>query len=303
VLNPSELDLNDLVANMVRLLERLIEKHIQVTVIPGERLSRIRADAGMIEQVLMNLCVNARDAMLAGGYLIIETRNVVFSENDSRQHPWARPGRFVMMAVTDTGVGITPEVREHIFEPFFTTKEIGKGTGLGLSTVYGVVQQHNGFISVDSIPGRGSTFRVYLPAADSAAPEMTLAKPPEQRGEGETILIVEDEPGVQGVAVRTLTRHGYRVLTARDGAEALEALRAHTGKVDLVLMDLIMPRMTGAESYRRLREAHPTVRVLFVTGSSASLPRDEDDPVPPVLHKPYNPEQLLASVRATLDRP
>jgi PAS domain S-box-containing protein len=303
VLNPSELDLNDLVANMVRLLERLIEKHIQVTVIPGEQLSRIRADAGMIEQVLMNLCVNARDAMQAGGHVIIETRNVAFSENDSRQHPWARPGRFVMMAVTDTGVGITPEVREHIFEPFFTTKEIGKGTGLGLSTVYGIVQQHNGFILVDSIPGTGSTFRVYLPAADSAAPEMTLPKPPEQRGDGETILIVEDEPGVQGVAVRTLTRHGYRVLTARDGAEALEALRAHTGKIDLVLMDLIMPRMTGAESYRRLREAHPNVRVLFTTGSSASLPRDGDDPAPPVLHKPYSPEQLLASVRAMLDRP
>jgi CheY-like chemotaxis protein len=240
--------------------------------------------------------------MPGGGVLTIETRGARLGESGGRQHPWAKPGDYVVIAVADTGVGIPPEARDRIFEPFFTTKETGKGTGLGLATVYGVVQQHGGFVTVDSTPGQGSTFQVYLPAAAGPPEEQPAAREETPRGGSETILIVEDEPGVQGVTQRALERRGYRVLTARDGAEAQELLRARSGGVDLVLLDLIMPRMTGGEMHRWLREHFPAVRVVFATGYGADFPPVGGESAPPVLRKPYSPDELLATVRAVLDQ-
>jgi len=247
--------------------------------------------------------VNARDAMPSGGQLTIETGGVVLKEEDCRNLPWAKPGHYGVITVVDTGQGIPPEAREHIFDPFFTTKEIGKGTGLGLSTVFGIVQQHDGFLTVDSEPGKGSTFRVFLPAIEGQ-PAMSPQEALESaRGGDETVLVVEDEPGVQRFATRTLMRGGYRVLAAENGAEALKVLGRDSEKVHLVLLDLIMPGMTGGEVYEHIRREFPRVKIVIATGYSSHLPQDKGSGSPQILHKPYSPEQLMSAVRHALDMP
>jgi CheY-like chemotaxis protein len=248
VLQPQVLDLNGIVADMGKMLPRLIGEHIEYVFIPDPKLSAVKADPGQIEQVLMNLAVNARDAMPKGGTLTVRTSNVFMSEAEAAKRPPMSVGNYVRLCVTDTGHGMDEKTRAHIFEPFFTTKEVGKGTGLGLATVYGVVKQSGGFIWVESAPEKGATFEIYLPLASGpvmrvdAEPKLSIA----QAGH-ETVLIVEDEPDVCELACRFLRVKGYSVLQAKDGVEALEVTAGHQGMIHAVVTDMVMPRMGGAE--------------------------------------------------------
>jgi PAS domain S-box-containing protein len=268
VLTPRVLDLNAIVANMTRMLQRLIGEDIELVTVPGEGLGRVKTDAGQIEQVVLNLAVNARDAMPRGGRITITTSNVELDEAEARE-AGVKPGPYVQLTLSDTGCGIAPEIKSHIFEPFFTTKGPEKGTGLGLSTVYGIITQSLGGIVVDSEPGCGATFKVYLPrieaevaAAESAA---TSAAPAGGRG---TILLVEDEQEVRGLARDILASCGYTVIEARHGVDALAVAARHEGPIDLLLTDVIMPQMGGRELAERLHAARPETKVLFMSGYS-----------------------------------
>jgi signal transduction histidine kinase/CheY-like chemotaxis protein len=278
------LDLNRVVADMTQMLRQLIGEHIDVVVIPSTEDAWVHADRAQIEQMILNLVVNARDAMPHGGRLTLTT---------------ARVDGGVEFVVSDTGVGMDAATQQRIFEPFFTTKEAGRGTGLGLSTVYGVVEQHRGHISVDSAPGRGTTFRILLAAADptavAAAARQVGASP---RG-AETVLLVEDEPDVRALARDILVDHDYKVLVAEDGAEAIHLATGHAAAIDLLLTDIVMPKVGGWEVARRLRESHPEARALFMTGYT-DLP---SDPSRPVLSKPFTAPALLRAVREILDAP
>jgi len=304
VLEPSHLDLNEVVADLMKMMGRIIGEHITLRLIPGHRLGAIWADRGQVEQVLMNLCVNARDAMADGGVLTVETENVALHESDLRAHPAARPGRYVLLSVTDTGTGIAPEVLEHIFEPFFTTKETGKGTGLGLATVHGIVHQHQGMVQAHSQPGRGTTFQVYLPSVE--APATTAGRKDEGpvRGGTETILLAEDDPAVRALAERMLREAGYTVRVAADGAQALALGSDPAAAIDLAVLDVVMPLVNGRAVRDRLRQTHPGLRVLFASGYSehavhtdfiAAEGRDTR-----LLRKPYSREALLRAVRQAL---
>ena len=298
-----DLDLNQLVADAERMIRRIVGEDVELLVVRGEPLGCVRGDPGNLEQVLMNLVVNARDAMPHGGRLTLQTANVALDDEQARHQPGTRPGAHVMVSVSDTGVGIDRETRPRIFEPFFTTKERGKGTGLGLSTVFGIVQRHGGGIAVESEPGHGSTFRIYLPAvpAQDVAPAATPVSPV-LRG-SETVLLVEDEEQVRAVAQRILERQGYRVVAARDGAEALRACASLETPIQLVLSDVVMPGMSGAELVQRLAAVLPGAKVLFVSGyaddsliRSGVLEREVA-----FLAKPFAPETLARKVREVLD--
>jgi PAS domain S-box-containing protein len=240
VLAPKVLDLNSVVGNMDKLLRRLLGEDIDLFTVLEPGLARVKADPGQLEQVLMNLAVNARDAMPSGGKLTVETANVDLDENYTRDHASVKPGSYVMVAMTDTGTGMSDKVKSRIFEPFFTTKEIGKGTGLGLSTVYGIIKQSGGYIWVYSEVGIGSTFKVYLPAVDAPA-EIAAAttQQPARRG-SETVLLVEDEDGVRALMRQVLHKHGYNVLESRHGGEALLMCERHSGKIDVLLTDVVL---------------------------------------------------------------
>jgi PAS domain S-box-containing protein len=266
VLQPKLLDLNAVVSDMDKMLKRLIGEHIDILTIPGSELGTVKADPGQIEQVLLNLAVNARDAMSGGGKLTIETANVTLDRQFTQAHRAVEPGPYVMLAVSDTGAGMSPEVKSRIFEPFYTTKAAEKGTGLGLSTVYGIVKQSGGSIWVYSEPGHGSTFKVYLPCvAENADVEGDQAAPSDYRGE-ETVLLVEDEESVREVANEILTINGYKVLLASQGNEALKISREHEGTIDLMVTDVVMPLMGGPELARQLALTRPQMRVLYMSG-------------------------------------
>ncbi|HWN10413.1 MAG TPA: PAS domain S-box protein [Pyrinomonadaceae bacterium] len=259
------IDLNSVVADMDKLLRRLIGEDIDLVSLLAPSLRKIKADPGQIEQVLMNLVVNARDAMPRGGKLTIETSNVILDQT-LKSHPSTTPGRYLMLSVSDTGVGMDAETRKRIFEPFFTTKEVGKGTGLGLATVYGIVQQSGGNIFVDSELGHGTTFKVYLPVADELVTDEVDKKMPEiPRGQG-TILLVEDEELVRDLAAELLETTGYEVLTAANGIEALRKCTEYVGQIDLLITDVVMPQMGGRELAERLVELRPHTRVLYMSG-------------------------------------
>lgn len=261
------LDVNVLIQGMGKMLRRLIGEDIDLVVVPGAAPAAVRADASQIEQVLVNLVVNARDAMPDGGTLTIETSNVTLDDAYVRTHPGAAIGGYVLIAVTDTGVGMTDEVKSHIFEPFFTTKEPGKGTGLGLSTVFGIVKQHGGNIYVYSEPGVGTTFKVYLQQAEESALERSSRAEDERVvGGTETVLVTEDDAAVRQMAARILRSLGYTVLEASNGAEALQTARTHGGRIDLLITDVVMPRMNGRELAQRLAGICPGVKVLYVSG-------------------------------------
>jgi PAS domain S-box-containing protein len=302
ILAPRVLDLNSVVTEMHRLLERLIGENIHLSTILAPDLSPVRADPGQLEQVIMNLAVNARDAMPGGGKLLLETANVELDAAHARLFPEVRPGAYVMVAISDTGCGISEEVRPHLFEPFFTTKGPGMGTGLGLATVYGIVKQSEGHITVDSAPGQGTIFRIYLPVA---AEEKAAAKPrtglPLKRG-SERLLLVEDEEPVRRIARTALAANGYRVYEAADGEQALEVCRQLGGRIDLLITDVIMPGMNGRELADTLAEQYPALRVLFVSGytDTAALPEGvgEDNAF---LQKPFTPSSLAKKVRQLLD--
>jgi CheY-like chemotaxis protein len=267
----------------------------------------VRADPGQLEQVILNLVVNARDAMPAGGSLTIETANVELDESYAAAHAPVSAGPHVMLAVTDTGVGMDAETRSHLFEPFFTTKEAGKGTGLGLSTVYGIVKQSGGSIWAYSEPGRGATFKVYLPRVSEpqASPDASPSSASRPSSGHETVLLAEDDTVVRQVVSDTLTQRGYSVLPAPDGRAALEMARAHPGVIHLLLTDLVMPGMTGRELGEALLAERPGVRMLCMSGytDDAVVRQAVLEAGMPYLQKPFTPDALALKVREVLDAP
>jgi len=306
VTQPTLLDLNALVNNLQKMLGRLLGEDIHLAIHQEPALYRVVADAGHIEQVLMNLVVNARDAMPDGGRITIETGNVDLSENDPERPPEAKPGSHVLLLVNDTGTGMTPEVRSHLFEPFFTTKEVGRGTGLGLSTVHGIVAQSGGAIRVESEVGEGTTFRIYLPKAPTNAAPAELHKPaPAARQGTETVLVAEDQESVRKLVRAILEGSGYRVLTAQGGPEALKICEDHEEPIKLLITDLVMRSMNGAELARLVRRLHPETRVLFMSGYTDRGVKEEGllGKGAAFLHKPFTLEDLKLKVRETLEAP
>ena len=301
--NPTDLDLNEVIGSLVKLLRRIIGEDVEMVVIMGQALSPVHADPGQIEQMLMNLVLNARDAMPDGGRLTIETENVFLDEEYCQTHSWAKPGQHVLMIVTDSGVGIESEVMPRIYEPFFTTKGPGEGTGLGLATVHGIVNQHDGMIHVYSEPGLGTTFKIYLPVSGERAAVVgdRVEVPP--AGGTETILLAEDEESVRHLTTRFLETAGYTVLPAADGEEALRILEDCAEQIDLALVDVVMPRLGGREVVRRIRHRWPEIKVLLTTGYGVAdwAPKHDADETADVIAKPYGYSPLLRKVRACLD--
>jgi len=307
VMQPRDLDLNEVVTNLAKMLQRIIGEDVRLELHLHPTPLMTHADAGMLDQVLMNLAVNARDAMPKGGRLIIETTAREFSAAEAAALLDVKPGHYVGLRVSDTGCGIPPEILPRIFEPFFTTKEPGKGTGLGLATVFGIVKQHGGCIQVASEPGRGTTFEVYLPAlAETTTAASEAESRPGPRGGTETILLVEDDADVRLVTRLTLERHGYRVLEAPDGLAALELWRQHRDAVALLLTDLVMPgELDGRELAQRLRADRPQLKVIYTSGYSPELAGRElhSRSGEAFLQKPCPAERLLETVRECLDAP
>jgi PAS domain S-box-containing protein len=302
------LDLNAVLHNLEGILPRMLGEHIALQMHCSPHLPPVAADSAMVEQIVINLAVNARDAMPRGGTLLIETAAAEISAALARQNPYAHAGRFVCLSVRDTGCGMDRQVMQRIFEPFFTTKEIGKGTGLGLATVYGIVKQHQGWIEVDSEPGVGSIFKVHLPAAGRAVGvEAGIPEPPAEpvHGGRETILVVEDEINVLEILRSVLQRYQYRVLIAASGVEALRVWDEHHGQIDLLLTDMIMPGgMTGSDLAIELKKRKPALKVIYTSGYTAGLiERDFKQGDAAFLPKPYQPHIVAQLVRNTLDTP
>ncbi len=295
------LNLNDVIRNVDGMLRRLIRADIDFRTIPGDQLRQCMADAGQLEQIIMNLTVNAIDAMSEGGTLTIETANVDLDGDYVIGHPGIRPGRYVLLAVSDTGIGMTKQMQERIFEPFFTTKEKGKGTGLGLSTVFGIVEQSGGAISVYSELGRGSTFKVYLPSLDTQPTAAAAAGKIEQAAGVETVLIVEDEDALRKVAVGILKRQGYRVLEGHNADEALRICAQHDGPIELLLTDVVMPQMNGKQLADRVVSLRPAIKVLYMSGYTDGILVNELSAGAAFLQKPFTPSVLTSKVRETLD--
>ena len=305
-MQPRDLDLNQSINDMTKMLRRTLGEAIQVQFKFSLQPLFIHADAGMMDQVLMNLAVNARDAMPKGGQLIIETSAVEFDESVRAQSPQARPGSFVCLSVSDTGCGIPPEILPRIFEPFFTTKDVGKGTGLGLATVFGIVQQHQGWINIYSEVGRGTIFRIYLPrlaaksGQESGPPALTTV-----RGGKETILLVEDEAALRASMHKALSQLGYRVLESVNGVETLEVWNQHRKEIDLLLTDLVMPGgVTGKDLAARLLKENPKLKVIYTSGYSIDVV-GRDFPLEEgvnFLAKPFGARKLTQTVRNCLDK-
>jgi CheY-like chemotaxis protein len=302
-LRPQTIDLGVLARDMTELIERTLGETITVETDAAPGLWPALADPGQVENALLNLAINARDAMAGGGRLVIRCRNVTLDESYVAHNPEAEPGEYVMLAVRDTGGGMTREVREHAFEPFFTTKEVGQGSGLGLSMVYGFAQQSNGYLAIDSTPGAGTEVSLYLPRATSAAPVVETPPPVESpRGRGETVLVVEDDADVRAMTVDMVESLGYRVVAAGDAAAALETLAAEA--VDLMLSDIVLPGgASGSELADRARERFPGLKVVFMSGYSADALRGRTG-LPAgtlLLDKPFEKQALAKGLRDTLD--
>jgi PAS domain S-box-containing protein len=305
VLQPIELDLNGIIINLQRMLERLIGEDVDLITLLDPHLRRLKADPGQIEQVIMNLVVNARDAMPQGGRLILETKNVYLNEAYVDQHVGVTPGPYTMLAISDTGVGMNKDIVSHIFEPFFTTKELGKGTGLGLATVHGIVTQSGGHICVDTEPGRGSTFKVYLPQLLQNLETTQSPKPAKGAVTGsETILLVEDEELVREMTQRVLRKYGYTVLSASHGQGALTLCEAYQEKINLLITDVIIPGgMNGHELAKALTLLHPEMKVLYMSGYTDTIIDHQGVLAPGItfLQKPFTPTVLIHKVRGILD--
>jgi len=299
------IDLNDTIGDIMKMVRRIIGEDIEIHVQSAPNLPAIFADPTQIEQVIMNLAVNARDAMPTGGKLFIETQRAMLDEVFCRKHPYASPGDYVQLKVTDTGCGISAETQQRIFEPFFTTKEVGKGTGLGLAMAYGIVKQHNGLIEVRSKVGHGTTFEIFLPVNDHAVGEEQTDELLPMQGGTETILVVEDEAELRELAKDVLESVGYTVLLGSDGEEGAATFASNAEHIDLVILDVVMPRTGGRVAYERIRRLSQSVPVIFMTGYSAEISQSEfiEETGAALIQKPYSIEALARKVRDTLDAP
>ena len=303
IMQPTDLNLNDVVGRLLKMLGRLLGEHIQLEFHPGNAIAVIHADRGMLEQLIMNLAVNSRDAMPNGGLLTIATRNVTLDDRFCKQNAWAEPGDYVQLNIVDTGAGMSSETLQHVFEPFFTTKEVGKGTGLGLATAHGIIKQHNGLVHVVSETGQGTTFSVYLPAGNAALLHDEQAPHREVTGGSEAILLAEDDPAVCRLATKVLEKGGYAVTHAEDGLQALELLEQEDNHFDLLVLDVVMPRCGGYEVYRELQRRGNPIPTLFATGYSeeAITSNFVAENNLPLVQKPFSPDLLLHAVRDALD--
>ncbi|HEY2704490.1 MAG TPA: ATP-binding protein [Candidatus Dormibacteraeota bacterium] len=303
VVRPRVMSLNQVVAGVEEMLRRTLGEHVELEVVLAPDLARIMADPGQIEQVLVNVALNARDAMAGGGRLTIDTANVSVRMGD-HMAPLQEPGDYARLRVSDTGAGMTADVLEHAFEPFYTTKPKGEGSGLGLATVYGIVTQAEGTVRIYSEPGIGTTFSAMFPATEAiaASPELASAAPAQTAG-GETVLVVEDEEAMREVTRRILARNGYQVITARGGEDALAIVRAHDGRIDLLLTDVVMPQMLGKEVAERVAALLPGLRVLYMSGYAHPVLTSQGTLAEGVtlLEKPFSAPVLLAKVREALD--
>ena len=304
VMTPTVLNLNALAADMEKMLPRLLGEDVEVTLELDPALGNVKADQSQIEQVIMNLAVNARDAMPSGGKLKLTTANAEMDESYTRKHPGSRVGSYVVMAVSDSGMGIDPDTLTHIFEPFFTTKDVGKGTGLGLATVYGIVKQSNGYIWVDSVPGKGATFEIYLPRHMGEATVEAEQHDPAVKSQGhETILLAEDSEPLRKLAQGFLEDDGFRVISAGSGEEALQVAAKFGGPIDLLLTDVVMPGMNGRILAENFLARHPGMKVLYMSGYTDSFIAGHGvlEPGTHLLHKPFSEEVLIQKVREVID--
>jgi len=304
IISPTRLDLNHTVENMLNMLRRIIGEDIDLIWKPSDHLWPVKMDPTQVDQILANLCVNARDAIAGVGIITIETGRTSFNEEYCSQHPGFIPGDFVLLAVSDNGCGMDKNTLDNLFEPFFTTKELGKGTGLGLATVYGIVKQNNGFIDVNSAPGKGSFFNIYLPrlfASDDAAPAQ-----PEKRsaaGGTETILLVEDEAAILEMTCMMLERKGYTVIPAVSAARAVEKAAHHSGTIHLLMTDVIMPEMNGRDLAEKITPLYPDIRILFMSGYTADIITDQGilNAGMAFIQKPFSMVELSEKIRKLLE--
>jgi CheY-like chemotaxis protein len=302
-ITPRVLDLNDTLEGMLKMLRRLIGEDIDLVWKPDTLLWPVRVDPAQLDQVLANLCVNARDAIIGTGNVTIETSNMVFDQAYCANHAGANPGKYVMLAVSDDGCGMDKETLENLFEPFFTTKEVGKGTGLGLAMIYGIVKQNKGFINVYSEPGQGTTFKVYLPRTDAADDKIGKSAAKKLHKGSETVLLVEDEESILRLGKAILEKFGYNVFAACKPGQAISMAEQYEGPIHLLVTDVVMPEMDGKELEARIAELRPDIKVLFMSGYTGHVVVHhgilEDD-----LHfipKPFSVESLAGKVREVLD--
>jgi two-component system, cell cycle sensor histidine kinase and response regulator CckA len=303
ILEPKVLDLNQAIWETHKLLRRLVPANIDVVPVLAPTIGQVKVDPGQVQQILINLVVNARDAMPEGGKVVIETANADLDEEDASQHVGLRPGSYVLLSVSDTGCGMDAETRSHTFEPFFTTKQPGKGTGLGLSTIYGIIKQSGGHITVESVVGKGTIFRIYLPVVEAAVEEAdVIPAPPVEPGGSETILVVEDETSLRRLLCMSLERRGYKVFAAKDGAEAIEIFRQHGGQIHAVVSDIMMPRVDGFDLKQRIAALRPDVKFLLMSGYSEEIVGQQPTLLQgcAFLEKPFLPDELVDKVRDLL---
>ena len=306
VLQPKVIDLNDVISNSNEMFCRLIGENIQLTAEAAQDLKRVKVDPSQIEQVILNLIVNSRDAMPRGGKINIKTANAILDKKDFLQHHGVKAGKYVVLSVKDTGLGMNDEVKAHIFEPFFTTKEEGKGTGLGLATVFGIVKQSEGCIEVDSAPEKGAIFKIYLPAVEdkiTETPKVKLTLPKQQYG-SETILVVEDENVLRSLVRKILEMNGYTVLEAEHGEKAISLCKEYKNPIHLLLTDFVMPFMNGEDLGKTLLALRPTMKVIYVSGYADQHLKEQKilEPDIPFLQKPFTPDVLTHKVREVLDQ-
>jgi CheY-like chemotaxis protein len=305
IIDPRPMELNSVIDRVAKLLARLIGEDIKLETKLSDADLVVVADSSQLEQVLMNLATNARDAMPDGGLLQLETGRMTLDERFIAANNYGKPGNYAVISFTDTGVGMDAKTAERIFEPFFTTKEVGRGTGLGLSMAYGIVKQHEGYINVYSAPGKGTTFRIYLPLSQAAArsPEPDESVEP-TRGGAETILVAEDDAPIRKLTTALLGEFGYRVIEAVDGEDAIEMIKTHGNGIDLLLLDVIMPRKNGREVYEEAKKLVPNVKVLFTSGYTADIIQKKGiiEEGQDFISKPVSPGELLKKIRESLER-
>jgi PAS domain S-box-containing protein len=303
IIEPVNLGLNTVITELLKLVSKVVGEHIELRTSLAKNLPTVRADLGQIEQVVMNLVLNARDAMPGGGQLVIETGLASLDAEYVRYHPYMSVGSYVVLTISDTGIGMDQKTQERVFEPFFTTKGPDRGTGLGLAMVYGIIKQHNGFIHLYSEPGKGTTFKIYLPPVEAAPDVIVSSKPSEIHGGKETVLLAEDDESVRMFAEWTLTELGYTVLAARNGEDALEVFNRNKEKISLALLDVVMPVKGGKESYEVMHKIQPGLKVIFMSGYTANAVHESFVLIAgvPFLEKPFGPAALARKVREVLD--